>query len=265
MHIQKKLALFFRMELQMYELKSKSQKLIPQKLKILFFLLLVTHFGHTQEYESYLKSADSLYQQQKYTESFKFYKIMFEQAEMATPAMLIKMAFINEALENYEQTLYYLHHYFLMTNDRSVLSKIKNLAEEQGIQGYEYSEAELLIVWLNHYRSLIIYSLLGLVLAGMLVVVKFNWYPKVYGVFSVAVSFMLFTWLNTNLLNDMAIIEENNTLIMNAPSAGGRVLNVSRSGHKVEVLDTEDAWTRIQWQGKTAYVKNNKLRPFKPV
>ena len=190
---------------------------------------------------------------------------MFERAEIATPAMLIKMAFINEALENYEQTLYYLHHYLLMTNDRSVQTKIESLAAEQGIQGYEYSEAELIIVWLNHYRQFIIYTLLGLVLAGMLVVVKMNWYPKVYGVFSVVISFVLFIWLNTNLLNDMAIIEDNNTLIMDAPSAGGRVLNVSRSGHMVEMLETKDAWTRIQWKGKTAYVRNNKLRPFKPV
>ena len=48
------------MEMQMYELDFKSQKLNIKKIKILFFLLLFTQIGLAQEYESYLKNADSL-------------------------------------------------------------------------------------------------------------------------------------------------------------------------------------------------------------
>ncbi|MBK7650109.1 MAG: hypothetical protein IPJ20_04215 [Flammeovirgaceae bacterium] len=45
-----------------------------------------------------------------------------------TPAMLLKMAYIQEGLGRISQSIYYLQLYYKATNDEQALSKIEELA-----------------------------------------------------------------------------------------------------------------------------------------
>src|SRR5690349_20074349 len=69
-----------------------------------------------------LQHADSLFQQKRYTQSFEIYNKLF-QSRQYSPAMLLKMAYVQEGLNRISQSAYYLNLYYLATQDESALTK----------------------------------------------------------------------------------------------------------------------------------------------
>jgi uncharacterized protein YgiM (DUF1202 family) len=59
-----------------------------------------------------LVKADSLFEQKKYTESFDLYEQILDEEQLASPKMLLKMAFIKEGLGDYSRALYFLNVYY---------------------------------------------------------------------------------------------------------------------------------------------------------
>src|SRR4051812_40914450 len=99
-------------------------------LKIVATSLVLTIFfnlqGFSQTSSHRLRTADSLFQAKRYTQSFEHYQEMLKQNQF-TPAMLLKMAFIQEGLLHIGQSMYYLNLYFIATHDESALDKMNEL------------------------------------------------------------------------------------------------------------------------------------------
>jgi hypothetical protein len=84
---------------------------------LLFFILLggiKPSWG--QMPEERLQRADSLFEQREYTEAFSLYNTLLATDRVCSPAMLMKMAYIQEGLGDYSEALYYLNQYFLITH-----------------------------------------------------------------------------------------------------------------------------------------------------
>ena len=124
-------------------------------LKILLgiVVLLFIYQGRLQaQISSYrLKEADSLYVEKKYTQSIEHYQTILSQHEY-TPAMLLKMAHIQEGLNHVGQALYYLNLYYLATKDKSALSKMEELATRYNLEGYESTDEELALSFYHKYH-----------------------------------------------------------------------------------------------------------------
>src|SRR5690349_2721164 len=88
-----------------------------------------------------LQRADSLFQQKRYTQSFEIYNTLF-QSHRYSPAMLLKMAYVQEGLNRISQSAYYLNLYYLATQDESALTKLGELADKYRLEGYEPSRFE---------------------------------------------------------------------------------------------------------------------------
>ena len=114
-----------------------------------------------------LSSADSLFEARQYTESFKLYDQLFQEDQVVSPAVLMKMAFIQESLGDYSETLYYLNEYFLLTSDESAVQKMQQLSEAHNLRGYEYTDFDLFFNYFREYRYLIIYGLTALIMMGL--------------------------------------------------------------------------------------------------
>ena len=69
-----------------------------------------------------LKTADSLFITKKYTQSLDHYEQILKQGQY-TPAMLLKMAYVHEGLNEIGSAMYYLNLYHIATNDKMVLWK----------------------------------------------------------------------------------------------------------------------------------------------
>lgn len=243
-----------------------------RKIILLFELLIFSSFMGGEIYAQeapieHLKQADSLFAQQQYTESLKLYDQLYSQASMVSPAMLLKMAFIQEGLGEYSEALYYLSEYYLMTSDDAAVEKIATLSKEHNLRGYEFSDFDLIQSFIRKNQYIFIYILLAIALVGLSYFIfrEKQETEKPYG-FGIAYALllgMLFYLTNFSLTPDHAIITASNTYIMTAPSAGAEVLNVSSKGHRVKVAGQEDVWTKIEWNGETAFVRQDNLRLLK--
>ncbi|WKN32570.1 hypothetical protein PZB74_04330 [Porifericola rhodea] len=246
----------------------KIQQQYRKKIIVFTFFSLALLVGAKENYaqkaQNSLKSADSLFANKQYTESYKIYEHIYKNEKKASPAMLLRMAFIQEGLGEYSQALYFLSEYYLLTSDDTVVEKISKLSAEHNLRGYEFTDTELIQSFFKKNQYVFIYSLLFIALVGLSYFLFFrkNQLEKPYGlgVAYVLILSLLFYLVNFPLTNDHAIITENNTFIMSGPSAGADVLNVSNKGHRVKIAGQEDIWTKVEWNGEIAFIREDNLR-----
>jgi tetratricopeptide (TPR) repeat protein len=212
-----------------------------------------------------LQRADSLYQVKQYTQSLEQYQAILAQNEYS-PAMLLKMAYIEEGLNRVGQALYYLNLYYLATNDKMALAKMEELAERNRLDGYENSDADIAFALYYDYRQQIS---LGLIVITIFLL-SLIYYRRRKGRRPMATSVLLFTLLilfaahlNLGEKNDTGIVGEPNTYLMDGPSAGASVIAVIDEGHRVEIVGKTDVWYEILWNGNHAYIKENSLLPVR--
>ncbi|WP_370089158.1 SH3 domain-containing protein [Ekhidna sp.] len=208
-----------------------------------------------------LTQGDSLFNQQKYTEAFKNYNQLLSDGKVST-AMLLKMAFIQDGLGNYEHALYFLDLYYQKSADRNVVGKIEELAEANELEGYTYDDINYFFSLLEKYRmhfTLLLTSVMILLLVYVFKKANVGEKPIAAVIIQVFVVAMLFSITNLRSSNH-GIITSNGTLLRSGPSAGAEPITLINKGHKVKVLDQTDVWTKILWDGEEVYVRNGKVR-----
>lgn len=247
----------------------KIQNVIYKILIFLFFINPLTEpkvFAQAHD-EVLLQTADSLFVNRHYTESFKVYDQLYQDGKY-TPAMLLKMAFIQEGLGEYSEALYYLNEYYLFTSDEKVIEKMQQLSNDHHLRGYEYSDYDLFLNFVRKYRYIVLYGLLTLTLAGLAYFAfagkRQATKPYGLGVAYVILLGLLYFLANYSIGPRQAIITDDNTYIMSGPSAGAEVVHVSKKGHRVKIDGQNDVWTEIEWEGEPAFVRQSNLRFINP-
>ncbi|MEQ8473643.1 MAG: SH3 domain-containing protein [Marinoscillum sp.] len=206
--------------------------------------------------------ADSLFSNQKYTEAFEKYENIF-QDNQASPAMLTRMAFIQEGLGNYTDALYYLNLYYLKTSDKASLAKMREIAEEHNLVGYEYSDVRFFENYTRKYQVEI--TLLLLAFSAFLLFYSYRKFKKeekpVTATILQVVTLIVILITNNNLVTkESAIVRQDQAIIMSGPSAGSEPIDYVGKGNKVTVKESDDLWTQIEWQGAEAYIRNKNIR-----
>jgi hypothetical protein len=216
-----------------------------------------------------LRSADSLFANRQYTEAFGQYEQLFAQQKEVSSALLLKMAFIQESTGDYSEALYYLNEYYLLTSDEAAVQKMQQLSEQHNLRGYAYTDYQLFYNYLREYRYYVIYGLIALVMLGLIFLVLSRKRetrlgqaarPYGWGIACLLVLGLLWYMTNASLEPRQAIIMEDHTYIMAAPSSGAEVVYIGEKGHRVPIGKQEDVWTQIEWDGKPAYVRRGNLR-----
>ena len=212
-----------------------------------------------------LSQADSLYDKKQYTQSLDHYHEILSQHEY-TPAMLLKMAYIEEGLNHPGKALYYLNLYYLATSDKTALDKMEELAQKFNLDGYETSDADLALSFYHDYH-LDISLALGAIIVFCIALVLF-WKRK--GKRSIAAGTVAFFVLAIMIVHvnfgekiSTGIIGEPNTYLLDGPSAGASVVSVVGEGHKFEIIGKVDVWYKVRWNDHTVFVKDHSLLPVK--
>ncbi len=213
-----------------------------------------------------LERADSLFQQKRYTQSFELYQNLFE-SKQYTPAMLLKMAYIQEGLNRISQSAYYLNLYYLATQDETALTKLEELADKYRLEGYAPSQIDQVFSIYHRYRDLITICLISAFtfLLILIVVQRLRFHTKPYAAWTMLMVLSVLFIVHQHFSEGYtkAIIVNNNTYLMDGPSAGASVIRILRDGHRVRVTGKKDVWLRVQWGDAEAYVKENNLLPVK--
>jgi len=232
---------------------------------ILIKLIILISFSNVlaQEKVKDIELADSLFNQQKYTQSFEIYNRILKTDNLTSPAMLLKMAYIKEGLGDYSNALYYLNLYYLQTHNKRALRKMEDLAKKYNLEGYKYTDIEFFMNIFYRYYSAIVYSLSGLVLIliGYMVYKKLQLKtnPGFSLFYLLIVVAILFYVVNFGKRYQKGIIISPDTYLMAGPSSGAKLIAIADLGHRVHVLGKEDVWVKVEWEGGTAYIKENNI------
>lgn len=243
------------------------QNPISKILKYIFLLFLTgIQLTQAQSINDSLKSADSLFVAKKYTESLSMYEDILNSTGQATPAMLLKMAYINEGLESYGEALYHLNNYYSLTSDENALTKMRDLAATRELEGYEASNLDYLIKFYRQYRFMFVAIICAV---GMLVIAMIFRQKKKYGkaapTLGVALVIVVVIGLylaNFTAVKEKGIISNTNTYVMTGPSAAADLIEIIGEGHRVELLDQRDIWVEIRWKGQRAFVRETNIKPL---
>jgi len=228
-------------------------------------ILLFATVCQAQTPTELLQKADSLYLKKQFTQSFEIYQRIHKTGQYS-PAMFLKMGFIQEGLNKPGHALYYLNLYYLASGDEQTLNKMEVLAAKNQLNGYEYSQVDQARELITHYRphaATFIASVILVIMAIGIYQSRKGTKPVVAIMLTIFGLVFLGLFVNFTEPQRTAIISANNTFVMNGPSAGASVVGLLTEGHKVQIKNKEDVWLKVYWAEQYAYVRQSQVLEIK--
>ena len=231
--------------------------------KFLFTVLfLFAQQVAAQQVKEMVLEADSLFEAKSYSEAFEIYESLLKEGAY-TPQMLARMAYVQEGFGNTAQALYYLTLLNRYSPNEATLRKLEKLSEENGLQGYSVSDQSYFYYLYRRYRleTLLALSALALAGAGLLYWANKRGYsPMAPGAVLIAYC-LLVGWLaNFQAPDSQAIVTGEQAYVMDRPSAGGRLVTSLNAGHRLSVIQEQDIWYEVEWEGQRAFIRGKNLK-----
>jgi hypothetical protein len=230
---------------------------------ILFFILLAL-FVVTAKGQSYLdleKKGDSLFLANDFDNASRIFDSIFNQS-VVSPSLFLKMAYMHESSGNFTDLMVVLNKFYKVYPSADIQLKIEEVAREYQLKGYNYTDFDYFAALYRQYYYFIL--LFFLVASGLyfshLIIKKISGNPLSFRpLFFILILLFLLVIINFNLQPVRAIIKNSNTLIMSAPAAGSDLLEISSSGHRVNVLGQIDVWVEVEYENQICYIKSSDL------
>jgi hypothetical protein len=221
---------------------------------------------YSQVFEYRLKMADSLYVKKQYTQSLELYREIFNQHSYS-PAMLLKMAYIEEGLGRNPMALYYINLYYEVTHDATALHKMDDMATKYNLSGYELSQADYTLALINENKTAITTALSAvcLVLLSLMIYTlkKKKIRPYVSFSFFILAVILLIGFANVSLVPHNGITHNAPAYLMSGPSPGAKVVGVVNEGNRLPIRGRTDVWVKVKWRDGFAYLKENQVLEVK--
>lgn len=239
--------------------------MIAKFIYYLSFLVLVSAYAmHATTTEEILATADSLFENKKYTESYDYYSELFFVQNIFSEQTLLKMAFIKEGLGEYDQAIFFLYKYYLLGYDKIALDKINKLAEEHQLMGFEADDVSYALGKLRQFYEEISFILLMLISFFVLILSykKFRLHQKPFYTGIAALLFCVLLLLHNNLSEEPteAIIIDDKSLLLEGPSSGANLVAIVGKGHKVDVLSYDPIWTQIKINESSVFTRSKNIQ-----
>ena len=224
-------------------------------------ILITTSFFCENSYSSTQK-ADSLFNLKRYSESKILYDSIFYKENKYSNSMLLKMATIEESLDNYEKSIYYLELFQKNKNENKVLDKINDIVDDKNLNGFENSDKKIFINIYKKYRSNILALLLTLI--SIIFIVNLVRYFRKNVINFILPFFYISSVLSLLIINikppSDAIVFKDYTFIMKEPSSGSDLYSILNKGDKLIVSKDLEVWYEIILDGKKRYVRKKNVR-----
>ena len=225
-------------------------------------VILVTSSFFCENSYSSTQKADSLFNLKRYSESKILYDSIFYKENKYSNSMLLKMATIEESLDNYEKSIYYLELFQKNKNENKVLDKINDIVDDKNLNGFENSDKKIFINIYKKYRSNILALLLTLI--SIIFIVNLVRYFRKNVINFVLPFFYISSVLSLLIINikppSDAIVFKDYTFIMKEPSSGSDLYSIFNKGDKLIVSKDLEVWYEIILDGKKRYVRKKNVR-----
>ena len=225
-------------------------------------VILVTSSFFCENSYSSTQKADSLFNLKRYSESKILYDSIFYKENKYSNSMLLKMATIEESLDNYEKSIYYLELFQKNNNENKVLDKINDIVDDKNLNGFENSDKKIFINIYKKYRSNILALLLTLI--SIIFIVNLVRYFRKNVINFILPFFYISSVLSLLIINikppSDAIVFKDYTFIMKEPSSGSDLYSILNKGDKLIVSKDLEVWYEIILDGKKRYVRKKNVR-----
>ena len=225
-------------------------------------VILVTSSFFCENSYSSTQKADSLFNLKRYSESKILYDSIFYKENKYSNSMLLKMATIEESLDNYEKSIYYLELFQKNKNENKVLDKINDIVDDKNLYGFENSDKKIFINIYKKYRNNILALLLTLI--SIIFIVNLVRYFRKNIINFVLPFFYISSLLSLLIINikppSDAIVFKDYTFIMKEPSSGSDLYSILNKGDKLIVSKDLEVWYEIILNGKKRYVRKKNVR-----
>jgi len=233
----------------------------------LFFLIFALPFSqpvYAQNLNATLKSADSLYQKKEFLAAQVVYKKILNSGKQYSPQMLLKMAYTEEALHHFSESMYYLNLYYNLHPNRNVLRKMEEVAQTNGLSGYEYHDSDFFLTQFKKYYLKLLELLLIVAVATVTIMVikrrqqfiKSNLFRLCFLVY---LGF-IFYFINFFTFRSQGITITPQAALMAGPSAGSKWVGTLNKGNRLTVTGERDIWYEVNWQNEKAFIRKQNLR-----
>ncbi|GAB4401259.1 MAG: hypothetical protein OHK0053_23730 [Microscillaceae bacterium] len=238
--------------------------------KVLFFFLSLMVLNHlpwvvAQSHpKKLLQEGHQAFAQKKYREAQLIYQQLLEKNNLTSAQILLRLAYISEVQEQYPETLYYLSLYYRQKPHPRVLKHIEALALQAKLKGYETNEWALALAYYYHYQERLVWGLSILGALGFVVLLYFR-----------GRGLPVSPWLGWGMLLFLmagfvlaifskqapeVVIGQNQTYLMDAPTAAAQVVGILDKGHKLPIIGREDVWYRLAWEKRVVFVHQANLK-----
>ncbi len=225
-------------------------------------VILVTSSFFCENSYSSTQKADSLFNLKRYSESKILYDSIFYKENKYSNSMLLKMATIEESLDNYEKSIYYLELFQKNKNENKVLDKINDIVDDKNLNGFENSDKKIFINIYKKYRSNILALLLTLI--SIIFIVNLVRYFRKNVINFILPFFYISSVLSLLIINikppSDAIVFKDYTFIMKEPSSGSDLYSILNKGDKLIISKDLEVWYEIILDGKKRYVRKKNVR-----
>ena len=221
-------------------------------------LLCASQAGHAQAEK--IARADSLFKAKQYIQSLELYQSVFNEKRY-TPAMLLRMAYINEGLGKVGATLYFLKLYYLASDDEHALKKTEELAAKFKLTGYEEDDSSRVhrgiinnAMWIQVALSFV------LLMIATVIFIQRKQSRKPWELLAAFILVVALLFYHTNFYSsESGIVNSEKAYLMDGPSAGANVVSVINEGTLLKLIGHEDVWIRVKWTDKEVYLKEKSV------
>ncbi|WP_156109338.1 hypothetical protein [Hymenobacter sp. APR13] len=207
-----------------------------------------------------LQKADSAFVAGAYTPAYQLYRQVLRQHKVASPQMLLRMAYVQDGLGHYPAALYYLSMAYKRQPSLATWRKMAALARDRRLTGYPdtWRQDLRLLVQRYYYPGLQV-LLIGAVAGGMLLILRRRRLSRGWWVSYGTYLLLAGVYLLRLAPERAALVARPRAALMSGPSAGASWLTTAAAGDRLLVQGRQDTWYRVQWQGQDAYIRTQDL------
>ncbi|MCH6200246.1 hypothetical protein MMU07_11685 [Aquiflexum sp. LQ15W] len=229
--------------------------------KFIIFLLAFLQSFNCQANISKLQKADSLFSTKNYQEAMLVYENLLNNEETFSPAMLLKMAFISEGKGDYSSASFFLAKYYDQNPNQRVITKIKSLTEQVNLIGYDLDDSDRLFKFVSDFQTELSSTFSLLLFLSLILLFVFRTKADKPRYYLPTAVLIILVFIINNFLSEpkTGIVTGSPTLIMDQPTAGGKLIELVEPGHRVIIKSTKDVWYEVIWGEKVAFVKKDNI------
>ncbi|WP_139827938.1 SH3 domain-containing protein [Marivirga sericea] len=202
-----------------------------------------------------------MYEKKQYISAIKIYEKIYN-AGNTSPAMLLKLARIEEGMGNDGKSIYYLENYYQITKDEKVIDYLKKTSENKNTVGFDYGltyKADLFYKdWKIHFQSF--FSIIIIFGLGMMIKNRDSTHKKRNYFVLASLPLLVLGFLNNYEGKSEAIITETPSYLLEGPSSGANLVDKVTVPAKIQVNQEVDVWSKITFENKKAYIKTSQIK-----